>query len=116
LKIINEEGDVLIPKNQGDNFSPVFFAHRIFWGGVSRYAATPYIAALSPVHCDITRFHLWLPIATGNHLGRPEIIPTLLRGLAPLTFLIRIQAIRDPLGGELQHVQLFENDGQNRLI
>jgi len=41
---------------------------------VSRYAAIPQIAALSPVHCDITRFHLWSPIATGKHLGRPERI------------------------------------------
>ena len=39
------------------------------------YDAIPLIAALSPGHCDKTRFHLWSPIATGNHLDRPERIP-----------------------------------------
>ena len=28
----------------------------ISWGGVSRYAATPLIVALSPDHNDLTRF------------------------------------------------------------
>jgi hypothetical protein len=28
----------------------------VFWGGVSRYAATPLTVALSPGHSDITRF------------------------------------------------------------
>jgi len=35
--------------------------------------------------------------------------------LAPLTFLIRVQAFRDPLRGELPHVQIFMNDGLNTL-
>jgi len=35
----------------------------------------------------------------------------LLRRLAPLTFLIRAQTFRDPLRGELPHVQIFMNDG-----
>ena len=39
------------------------FALGIFWGGVSRYAATPLIVALSPGHSDITRFRPWSPIA-----------------------------------------------------
>jgi len=39
----------------------------------------------------------------------------LLRRLAPLTFLIRVQAFRDPLRGELPHVQIFMNDGLNPL-
>ena len=29
----------------------------------------------SPGHSDITRFRLWSPIATGNHLDRAELIP-----------------------------------------
>jgi hypothetical protein len=33
----------------------------------------------------------------------------LLRRLAPLTFLIRVRAFRDPLRGELPHVQVFMN-------
>jgi hypothetical protein len=39
---------------------------------VSRYATNPMIVALSPSHSDITVFHPWLPIATGNHLDRVE--------------------------------------------
>jgi len=82
---------------------------------VSRYAAIPLIVALSPGHSDITRFRLWSPVATGNHLDQAEKIPNLLRQLAPLTFLIRVQAFRDPLRGELPHVQIFMNDGPNPL-
>jgi hypothetical protein len=33
------------------------------------------IVALSPSHSDITRFHPWSPIVTGNHLHRAEKIP-----------------------------------------
>jgi len=39
----------------------------------------------------------------------------LLRRLAPLTFYIRVQAFRDPLRGELPHVQIFMNNGPNPL-
>jgi len=42
---------------------------------VSRYATIPLIVALSPGHSDITRFRLWSPIVTGNHLDRAEKIP-----------------------------------------
>ena len=42
---------------------------------MSRYAATTLIVALSPGHSDITRYRPWSPIATGNHLDRPEKIP-----------------------------------------
>ena len=62
-----------------------------------------------------TRFRPWSPIATGNHLDRAEKIPDLLRRLTPLKFLIRVQAFRDPLRGELPHVQTFMNDGPNPL-
>jgi len=51
------------------------FALGIFSGGVSRYAATPLIVALTPGHSDITRFRPWSPIATGNHLDQAEKIP-----------------------------------------
>jgi len=56
------------------------FALGIFWGGVSRYAATPMIIALSPDHSDITRFrhgHQLRP--TGNHLTRAEKISKVAR-------------------------------------
>jgi len=65
----------LIQKNQGENFSSGFFALRIFWGGVSRYAATPLIVGLSLGHSDITRFHPWSPFMTGNHLDHAKKIP-----------------------------------------
>ena len=42
---------------------------------MSSYAATPLIVALSPGHSDITRFRVWPPIATGNHLDRAKKIP-----------------------------------------
>ena len=53
-KIINEEDAVLIPKNRGENFYSGFLNSEFFWGGVSRYVATPLIVALSPGHSDKT--------------------------------------------------------------
>jgi len=106
----------LIPKNRGENFSSRFLHSEILGGGVSRYATTPLIVALSPGHNDITRFRPWSPSATGNHLDCAEKIPNLLRRLASLTFLIRVQAFRDPLHGELPHVQVFMNNGPNSLM
>ena len=46
--------------------------------------------------------------------SRRKKIQKLLRRLAPLTFLICVQAFRDPLRGELPHVQIFMNDGPTR--
>jgi len=106
-------GCCLDPKKSRREIFQRIFALGNFWGGVSRYAATPLIVALSPVHSHTTRFRPWSPIATGSHLDRAEKIPKVLRRLAPLTFLIRVQAFRDPLGGELPHVQIFMNDGSN---
>jgi hypothetical protein len=48
----------------------------------------------------------------GSHRKNFQI---LLRWLAPLTFLICIQAFRDQLRGELPHVQIFMNVGPNPL-
>ena len=112
------EDAFLFPKNSRRGLLQRIFALGIFLGrgGVSRNAATPLIAALSPGHSDITSFRLWSPIATENHLDRAEKIPDLLRRQAPLTFLIRIQAFRDPLRGELPHVQIFMNDGPIPLM
>ena len=42
---------------------------------VSRYTAAPLILALTPGQSDITRYRLWSPIVTGNHLDRAEIVP-----------------------------------------
>ena len=84
---------------------------------MSCYGATPLIVALSPGHSDITRFHPWSPIATGNLLDRaePKKFQKLLRQLATLTFFIHVQAFQDPLCGELLHIQIFMNDGPNPL-
>ena len=45
----------------------------------------------------------------------PKKFQKLLSRLAPLTFLIRVQAFQYPLRGELPHVQIFMNDGPNPL-
>ena len=74
-KIINEEDAVLIPKNRDENISSGFLYSEFFWGGVSHYAATPLIVALSLGHSDITRFRPGSPIATGNNLDRAEKNP-----------------------------------------
>jgi len=50
-----------------------------------------------------------------NHLDCAEKNSKSLRRLAPLKFLIRVQAFRDPLRGDLPHVQIFMNDGPNPL-
>jgi len=65
----------LDPKKTEVRTFPADFCTRNFWGGVSRYAATPLIVALSPGHSDITRFRPWSPIATGNLLDHAEQIP-----------------------------------------
>jgi len=114
-KITNEEDAVLIPEKSRRELFQRILALGIFLGRVSRYVATPLIVALSPGHSDITRFRPWSPITTGNHSDRVEKIRNLLGRLAPLTFLIRAQAFRDPLRGELPHVQIFMKDGLNPL-
>jgi len=56
-----------------------------------------------------------------NHAGQeimwitPKKFQNLLRRLTPLMLLIRVQALRDPLRGELPHVQILKNDGTNPL-
>jgi len=93
------------------------FCTRNFWGGASRYPATPLIVALSPGHSDITRFRPWSPIAPDSISFRwgQKKVQKLLRRLAPLIILIRVQAFRDPLRGELRHVQIFKNYEPNPL-
>ena len=105
----------MIPKNRGENFASGFLYTELFWCGVSRYVATPMIVVWSPGHSNITMFRPRSLIATGYNLDRAEKIPKFLRRLAPLTCLIRVQAFRDPLRGELPYVQIFMNDGPNPL-
>jgi len=74
--VINEEDSVLIPKNRGEKFFSGYL-HSEFFGlvGVSRYATTPLIVALSPGHNDISNFLPRSTIAAGNHLNCAEKIP-----------------------------------------
>jgi len=82
---------------------------------VSRYATTPLIVALSLGHSDITTFCPWSPIATGNLLERAEKIPKVAQTTGTADILIHVQAFRNPLRGELQHVQIFMNDEPGHL-
>ena len=94
------------------------FCTRNFVGrsGVSRYAATPLIVALSPGHSDITRFRPWSPIAPDRKsFGSRRKNSNFAQTTAPLTFLIRVQAFRDPFDGELSHVQIYMNERPNPL-
>ena len=115
-RIINEEKAVFIPKNRIEARTfPEEFCTRKFWGGMSRYATTPLIVALSPGHSDITRFRSWSPIATGNRLDRAEKMRKFAQKPGKLTFLICVQAIRDPLHRELPFVPIFMIVGSNPL-
>jgi len=88
----------------------------MFWGGVSRHAATPLIVALSPGHSDINQVSSIFTKRDRKSFGSGQKkLQMLLRRLAPLAFLIRVQAFRDPLRRELPHIQTFMNDGPNPL-
>ena len=52
-----------VPKKSRWELFQRIFALGIFWGWVSRYAATPLMVALSQGHNDITMFHPWSPNA-----------------------------------------------------
>ena len=65
----------MIPKKSKPEIFQRIFVLETFWGGVSRYAATPLIVALSPSHSDKAGFRPWSTMATGNYLDRAEKIP-----------------------------------------
>jgi len=66
----------LDPKKSRRELFQRSFALGIFWGGMSSYAATPLIVAVSPGHSDITRFRPWSPFAPDRKsLDRAEKIP-----------------------------------------
>jgi hypothetical protein len=54
----------LDPKKSRREIFLQIFALRIVWGGVSHYATTPLIVALSPGNSDITKFCPWSPIVS----------------------------------------------------
>ena len=78
---------------------PVHLNIRNFWGGVSRYAATPLIVALSPGHSDITRSCPWSPIATGSHLDRAEEIPKVAQTTGTVDIFDPCSSISGPTSG-----------------
>ena len=111
-KIINEEDVVLIPKDRGENFLADFCTRKFLeWGEpLCRHS----IVALSPGYSDITRLHPWCHQSRQEIIWiAPKVFQKLLRRLPQLTFFIRVQAFRDPIRGELPHIQIFMNDGPN---
>jgi len=114
-KIINVEDAVLIPKNLCEKFFSRFLQSE-YLGGVSRYASTPLIVALSPGHSDITRFRPRSPIAPNrkSFWSRRKNSKFSQTNGAVDVFDPR-SGIWDPPGGELPHVQIFMNDGPNPL-
>ena len=112
----NELGGCHIdPKKSWRELVQPIFALGIFWGGVSRYVATPLIVALFPGHSDITRFRPWLPIATGNHLDRAEKIPNVAQKTGTVDVFDPSSGISGPTSRRAPHVQIFMNDGPNPL-
>jgi len=63
---------------------------------VSRYAATPFIVALSPGHSDISRCRSWSPIATGNRLDHAEKIPNFAYTAGPVEVFDPLSDISGP--------------------
>jgi hypothetical protein len=105
---------ILIPKIRDENYSADFCTRNIFWLG-EPLCRPPLMFALSPGHSDINKFRSWSTIETGNQFNRTEKIPNMLRRLALLTILIRVQAFRDLRCGELPLVQIFINDVPNPI-
>jgi len=108
-------GCCLDPKKSRRELFQRIFALGIIWGGVSRYVATPLIVSLLPGNSDITRFRPWSPITTGNNLDRAKKNSKVAQTTGTVEFLILVHAFRDPLRGELPHVQIFINDELNLL-
>jgi len=94
---------------------PADFCTRIFWGGVSHYAATPLIVSLSPGHSDINRFRPWSPIATGNHLDRVEKNPKVAQMTVTVDVFDPCSGISGPTSPRASHVQIFMNDRPSPL-
>jgi len=105
----------LIAKNRGENSSSGFLHSEFFWGGVSRYAATPLVVALSPIHSNITRFRPWSPTATGNHLDRAEKIPKFAQTTGTVDVFDPRSDISRPTSRRASAFQILMNDGPNPL-
>jgi hypothetical protein len=75
------------------------------------------IVVLFPGYSDITKLRQQSKILTENRMdsSKSKKFQSFLRLLLLLKFFVRLHAIRDPLRGELPHVQNFMNDGPNPL-
>ena len=105
----------MIPKKSRREIFRRIFALGIFGGGVSRYAATPMIVALSTGHSDITRFRPWSPIATGNHLNPTEKIPKSAQATGTVDVLDPRSSISGPTSQRASACPHLMNDGLNLL-
>jgi hypothetical protein len=72
---MNVKDSVLNTKNRRENISSRFAHSDRYWGGVSRYGATPFIVAFATCHSDITKFRSRSLVTTGKHLNSAEIVP-----------------------------------------
>jgi len=82
---------------------------------MSLYATTPLIVALSPGHSDVTRFRVWLLIATGNHLDRAEKIPKVAQTIGTVDVFDPRSGISGPTSRRASARQIVMNDGPNPL-
>ena len=87
-----------VKKSRRKHFQRIF-ALGIFWGGVSHYAATPLIVALSLGHSDKTRFCPWSPITTENHLDCAEKIPKVAQMTCTVDFFFTHLGVSGPTSG-----------------
>ena len=62
----------MIPKKSRRKLIQRIFPLLIFWGGVSRYAATPLIVALSPGHSDYNQVSFMVTNRDRKSFGSPR--------------------------------------------
>ena len=114
-KIMNKEDTVLIPKiSRREIFQRIFCTRNFLGRGepLCRHSIDCCFASGSWWYNQVSSM---VTNRDRKSFGsRRKKIQNFLR-LVPLTFLILIQAFRDPLRGELPHVQIFMNDGPNPL-
>jgi len=115
LWMIINEVTVLIPKNRGKKFYSGFL-HSEFFG-------TGWVA-MPPLHWLLLCLRvivIWSSFVHGHQSRQkniwiaPKKIPKFAQTTGTDDVLNRVQAFRDPLRGELLHVQIFMNDGSNPL-
>jgi hypothetical protein len=99
-----EEAVLILPpkKTRLEIFQRIFALKKIL-GGVSGYATTTLIVALSPGHSDITRLRPWSQIATGSHFDQAENFQKFAQITGKFNVFDPRSGISGPLRGELPH-------------